>query len=245
MKLHSCYPALGNFSLSRLAITLDFESRASTRKASTELSEPHIMPPSSKIPRQIAGYNVIPLSLPPLPSFPQAATHYLYLAPHQPKIPTPTASRALFLVNVPFDSTASHIKHLLSAQIGLPAGRIEDVQFEGQREKSSGMDEASIPKVNQNKKSKKRKRGNSVGVIEDMKGASLPSVWDRELQTNGLTAVVLFVDRASMDAALKAVKSIRKEGDELVWGEGLGGNIPALGSASQSLIVCDLLASSC
>ena len=119
------------------------------------------------------------------------------------------------------------------------------MQFEGQREKSSGMDEASIPKVNQNKKSKKRKRGNSVGVIEDMKGASLPSVWDRELQTNGLTAVVLFVDRASMDAALKAVKSIRKEGDELVWGEGLGGNIPALGSASQSLIVCDLLANSC
>lgn len=190
------------------------------------------MPPSSKIPRQIAGYNVIPLSLPPLPSFPQAATHYLYVAPHQPKIPTPTASRALFLVNVPFDSTVLHIKHLLSAQIGLPAGRIEDVQFEGQRKKSSGIDEASTPKVNQNKKSKKRKRGNSVGVIEDMEGASLPSVWDRELQTNGLTAVVLFVDRVSMDAALKAVKSTRKEGEELVWGEGLGGDIPALGSAS-------------
>lgn len=189
------------------------------------------MPSSTKIPLQIAGYSVLPLSLPPLPSFPQAATHYLYLAPHQPKIPTHTASRSLFLVNVPLDSTELHIKHLFSAQIGLPAGRIEDVQFGGHRNKGSGMDEASATRVTQTKKSKKRKRGSSRGVIEDIEGASLPSVWDRELQTNGLTAVVLFVDRASMDAALKSVKSTRKESREPVWGEGLDGKVPALGSA--------------
>ena len=195
------------------------------------------MPSSTKVPLQIAGYDVLPLSLPPLPSFPGTSTHYLYIVPHQPKIPTPTASRSLFLVNVPFDSTEVHIKHLLSTQIGLPAGRIEDVRFEGQRRKVSGMDEASGLKAPQHKKNKKRKRRSSGGIIEDMEGAALPSVWDRDLQTNGLTAVVLFVDRASMDAALKAVKSTRKERREPVWGEGLDDKVPALGSASWSLIV--------
>lgn len=195
------------------------------------------MPSSSRIPLQIAGYDVLPLSLPPLPSFPEAAIHYLYLLPHQPKIPTPTASRSLFLVNVPFDSTENHVKQLLSTQIGLPAGRIEDVRFEGQRRKGSGIDEACGPKAFQNKKSKKRKRGSSAGIIGDME---LPSVWDRDLQTNGLTAVVLFVDRASMDAALKAVKSTRKERREPVWGEGLDDKVPALGSASWSLVVSNL-----
>ena len=202
------------------------------------------MSSSTKIPLQVAGYTVFLLSLPPLPSFPQAATHYLYLAPHQPKIPTPTASRSLFLVNIPFDSTGVHIKHLLSTQIGLPAGRIEDVQFEGQRRKHSGMDEASGLESSQHKKSKKRKRGKFRGTLEDMEGAALPPVWDRDLQTNGLTAVVLFVDRASMDAAFKAVKSMRKERREPVWGEGLEGKVPALGSASSSLITCDLLTNS-
>lgn len=203
------------------------------------------MPSSNKIPLQVAGYNVLPLSLPPLPSFPQAATHYLYLAPHQPKIPTPTTSRSLFLVNIPYDSTELHIKHLFSAQIGLPTGRIEDVQLEGQRRKGRGLDGASAPEVNRNKKSKKRKRVNSGGPIEDIEGASLPSVWDRELQTNGLTAVVLFVDRSSMDAALKAVKSTRKERMEPTWGEGLDGKVLALGSASWFLIVYNLLTNSC
>ena len=194
---------------------------------------------SIKVPLQVASYDILPLSLPPLPSFPEAATHYLYLCPHQPKIPNPTASRSLFLVNVPFDSTELHIKHLLSIQIGLPAGRIEDVRFDGQRKKVSGIEEASGVKASQHKKSKKRKRGSSGGSIEDIEGAALPPVWDRDLQTNGLTAVVLFVDRASMDAALKAVRSTRKERREPVWGQGLDDKVPALGSASWSLMVSD------
>ena len=202
------------------------------------------MPPSAQTPLQIAGYRIFPLSLPPLPSFPQAATHYLYLIPHQPKIPTPTASRSLFLVNVPFDATEIHIKHLLSTQLGLPAGRIEDVQFQGQG-RNSGMDDASGPKASSNTKSKKRKRASIGESLEDMEGSALPSVWDRDLRTNGLTAVVLFVDRASMDAAFKAVKVIRKDRREPIWGEGLEGKLPALGSASRSLVICHLPTSSC
>ena len=188
------------------------------------------MPSSMKFPLQVAGYNILPLSLPPLPSFPKPATHYLYLASHKPKIPTPTASRSLFLVNVPFDATEPHIKHLLSAQIGLPAGRIEDVQFANQRRKGGNGAEA---KPKQDKKGKKRKRGIDGADLEDVEGSALPSTWDRDLQYDGLTAVVLFVDRASMDAALKAAKALRKERIEPVWGEGIEDKVPALGSASR------------
>ena len=187
---------------------------------------------TTKIPLEIAGYTIFLLSFPPLPSFPVAATHYLYLAPHKPKVPTPTDPRSLFLVNIPFDSTEIHIKHLFSTQIGLPAGRIEEVQFEGQRRKDRGKDEASDPEASQHRKNKKRKRGRSGGNIEDMEGTALPPVWDRDLQINGLTAVVLFVDQASMQAAFKAVKVMRKERREPIWGEGLEGKVPALGSAS-------------
>ncbi len=192
--------------------------------------------PTSTTPLQIAGYAILPLSLPPLPSFPTAATHYLYLAPHQPKIPTATASRSLFLVNVPFDATEKHVKHLLSAQIGLPVGRIEDVQFEGQRKSGTAGEAFSNPKPA--RKGKKRKRGSDGDHLEDMEGAALPSVWDRELQTKGLTAVVLFVDRASTDTALKAVKAARKEKNEPVWGEGVDSLVSALGSASKSFCDC-------
>ena len=189
------------------------------------------MPSTTKIPLKVAGYNVMPLSLPPLPSFPKPATHYLYFAPHNPKIPTPTASRSLFLVNVPFDSTEQHIKHLFSAQVGLPAGRIEDVQFANQRRKGGNGEEV---KLKLDKKGKKRKRDSDGIDLEDTDGSALPSTWDRALHYNGRTAVVLFVDRASMDAALKAAKALRKERVEPVWGEGIEDKVPALGSASST-----------
>lgn len=187
---------------------------------------------TTSIPSQIAGYSVLPLSLPPLPSFPTPATHYLYVAQHQPKIPTATASRSLFLVNVPFDATETHIKGLFSQQLELPAGRVEDVQFEGQRRKAGGQNEVSTAGDKTEKKGKKRKRGSDGGKIEAIDGAALPSTWDRDLQSNGLTAVVMFVDRVSMDTALKALKRVRKEKKIPVWGKGVKADVPALGSAS-------------
>ena len=192
------------------------------------------MAPSGLTPHQIEGYTVLPLSLPPLPSFTTHATHYLYLAPHQPKIPSPTDVRSLFLVNIPFDSTETHFKHLFSTQIDLPAGRIEEVQFEGQRRQNNSEQEPQPIGRNAVKKGKKRKRGSEGGNLENVKGAALPSVWDRELQTNGLTAVVLFVDRTSKDAALKAVNTSLKEGRKIVWGDAIEDKLPALGSASKS-----------
>ena len=189
------------------------------------------MRPAPAVPSQIASYNVLSLSLPPLRSFPTRATHYLYVGPHQPKIPQPTAERSLFLFNVPFDATIIHLKHLLSLQIGLPAGRIEDVRFEGRRGADRYEEETAIGKQRLDVKGKKRKRGGKRVGAGYIQGAELPSTWDRDLMIGSLTAVVLFVDKGSVEAALKAVKRAQKEKTEPVWGEGVEDKVPALGSA--------------
>ncbi|KAL8920572.1 MAG: hypothetical protein Q9208_006194 [Pyrenodesmia sp. 3 TL-2023] len=186
------------------------------------------MAPNSTTPSEISGYRILPLSLAPLPSYPIPATHYIYLRPHQPKIPTPTAARSLFLVNVPFDATELHIKNLLSIQVGLPHGRIEEIQFAGSKSRVERVEDAPT-KPGNGKQGKKRKRGQEPGPTEEVNGTALPAVWDRELRKTGLTAVAVFVDRPSMDAAFKAVKRIRKDGTAPVWGEGSEGKVPALG----------------
>ncbi|KAI4188474.1 MAG: hypothetical protein LQ348_003916 [Seirophora lacunosa] len=186
--------------------------------------------PTSPTPLEIAGYTILPLSLPPLPSFPITATHHLYLRPHEPKLPTPTAPRSLFLVNIPFDSTEVHIKNLLSIQIGLPHGRIEEVKFAGSRSTAPKAQDV-VAKPSHGKQGRKRKRIHEDGAIEELEGTALPATWDRELRKDRLTAVVVFVDRPSMDAAFKAVRGIRKNGTPPVWGEGSEGKVPSLGSA--------------
>lgn len=190
------------------------------------------MAPISFTPFEISGYKILLLSLAPLPSYPVSAIHYLYLRPHEPKLPTPAAARSLFFVNVPFDATELHIKNLLSVQIGLPHGRIEEVQFAGSRRPLEGAGDA-IAKSGKEQRGKKRKRGHEIGPIDELEGIALPATWDRELRKDGLTAVVAFVDRPSMDAALKAVIRIRKDGTAPVWGEGSEGRVPPLGRASM------------
>lgn len=187
------------------------------------------MPSAKATPSSIAGYVVLPLSLPPLAAFPIPATHYLYIAPHEPKLPTPTAVRSLFLVNVPFDASEAHIKHLFSTQLGLSHGRIEDVQFAAEKRQVRSSEESLI--LASEKRGKKRKRPSHTGSIGEVEGAGLPQTWDRPLQINGGTAVIVFVDRASMDAAFKALKRSQKENRELVWEAGSDHSPPALGSA--------------
>ena len=187
----------------------------------------------ASVPTSIGGYVVLPLSLPPIPSFPTPTTHYLYLAPHEPRIPSPTASRSLFLVNVPFDATEAHIKHLFSSQLALSHGRVEDVQFEAYQKRGYHGDGAVVQPAQEEKRGKKRKRVTQAGPIEDEEDAALPETWDRKLQFNGGTAVVLFVDKASMNAALKEARKKRKEGRQIVWGEGIEEKLPKLGSTSK------------
>lgn len=191
------------------------------------------MPSPSPIPLQVSGYHVLSLSLPPLPSYPTCATHYLYIANHHPKISTPTAPRTLFLVNVPFDATDMHIKHLFSTQLGLPRGRIEDVYFEGERRKTEDHNLVVLNLPNELKRTKKRKRSAKEKSADQMEDTNLPLTWDRKLHGPGRTAEVKLVDRASMEAVIKAVKKARKDGTEPTWGEAVEAALPALGLPSM------------
>lgn len=178
------------------------------------------MAASTKIPLEISGYLILPLFLPPFPSFPTSATHFLYLAKHQPKIPTVSSSRSLFLVNVPFDATDAHIKRLFSTQLDLPNGKIEDVQFEGEKRAAPNVTVLPPPTTSTSAKNgKKRKRPVDAESPQEIEGADLPPTWDRQLRGFGRTAVVVFVDRASLDAAITAVKKSRKNMKKPIWRE--------------------------
>lgn len=190
------------------------------------------------IPLQISGYRVLEIALPPVAAYPTPATHYLYLRKHDPKLPTPLTPRSLFLVNLPIDATEAHLKQLFSSQLGLPSGRIENVQFEGSKGNILTLPEEGVSagagEADFTKKGKKRKRGNEGAAAIDLERNAFPDIWDRELHRSGSTAVMVFVDLASVDASLKAVSKARKIGKKLLWGEGTEGTLPALGSASVS-----------
>ncbi|RPB04547.1 hypothetical protein L873DRAFT_1729815 [Choiromyces venosus 120613-1] len=172
------------------------------------------MPP----PVQIPDYTTLPITLPPT-ALVEAATHYLYIRPHAPKQATPDDPRSLFVVNVPIDATSAHLRALFSS---IGGGRVDRVIFE-----SSGSGAAAT--------GGKRKRDDDEEDGEEGEGKG-EVVWDRKLRKSGSSAVVMFVDKASRDAAIRAAGKVSKKGkgkkvEEVVWGEGIGGglNIPALG----------------
>ncbi|KAK5154343.1 hypothetical protein LTR04_006057 [Oleoguttula sp. CCFEE 6159] len=183
-----------------------------------------------KVPLKVADYTVLPLAVPPLPTYPKQTIHYLYLRQHNPKVADADTPRSLFLVNVPIDTTEAHIRSLFADQLG--GARVEYAEFEGARSsrKTTAPVAPSVPA-----KGRKRKRGQD-GVGEDEEDvAKLPETWDRELRRSGSTAVVVFVDRASAEMALKETRRAAKGGKEVVWGKGVEGKVPALGSASMLL----------
>ncbi|MCJ1287261.1 Ribosomal RNA-processing protein 7 [Xylographa opegraphella] len=183
-------------------------------------------------PLKLADYIILPLLLPKLPSFGTQAVHYLYLHPHEPKIPTPSTSRSLFLVNVPCDATEIHVKYLCSEKLGIPSGRIEEVQFEGtMRRNRQGRDDvqASTGQLQTGKKSMKRKRGVDETRIDHTDEMRLPETWDRPIWHSGSNAVVVFVDRTSMETVIKAVRRVQKGGEKIIWGDRIEGKVPALG----------------
>ncbi|KAE9375507.1 hypothetical protein N431DRAFT_202238 [Stipitochalara longipes BDJ] len=178
---------------------------------------------------KIGEYAILPISIPPTPAYPKHTTHTLYLRPHAPKIPTANDERSLFVVNVPIDSTVAHLRGVFASLIG--AGRVEDVTFEHERKAVVPSREVGVV----GKANKKRKRGSES--TENHEVADLPQIWSRELRQSGSTAVVVFVDAKSVELALKAVrkfhKSSKKEKESPwpVWGDGLEGKVPKLGSA--------------
>ena len=47
--------------------------------------------------------------------------------------------------------------------------------------------------------------------------SSLPRVWDSEIHKSGAMAIVVFIDRASMDLTLKAARRAAKRGNAIPW----------------------------
>ncbi|THW14395.1 hypothetical protein D6D23_09400 [Aureobasidium pullulans] len=183
---------------------------------------------SSRVPASVNEYTIVPLSIPPTASFPQATKHYLYLRPNAPKIPTDNTPRELFAVNLPIDATEAHLRALFATHGG--GARVERVEFEGQR---TGK-KVTAP-VTSKSQSKKRKRGE-----EKEKLVELPEVWDRRVGGSGWTCVVTFVDVAAMEMGVKEVKKAVKGGEEIIWGEGVEGKVPGLGAASEFCFYSDL-----
>lgn len=178
---------------------------------------------SSRVPASVNDYTILPLTIPPTDSFPQATKHYLYLRPNAPKVATENTPRELFVVNLPIDATETHLRSLFATH-GAGA-RVERVEFEGTR---TGK-KLTAPVTS--KSGKKRKRGGD----SESKMAELPELWDRRVGRSGNTCVVVFVDASAAEMALKEVKKVVKAGKEVVWGAETGDKVPALGAASMSL----------
>lgn len=161
----------------------------------------------AKIPREVDGYIALPISLPVQKSFPKETKHYLYMRPHDPQIPDEDAPRSLFLVNIPVTTTVQSLRHLFTTQ--LEGGRIESVHF---AEKAPSQSSTAVTRS-----SRKRKRMTAEELEAGLDNYSLPKVFDSEIHQTGSTAIVVFVDRASMELSLKVARRAVKTGANIEW----------------------------
>ncbi|KAF2091013.1 hypothetical protein K490DRAFT_62344 [Saccharata proteae CBS 121410] len=170
----------------------------------------------SRAPTKVGDYAILPLTAPATPSFPQPTTHYLYIRPHAPKNPDADTPRSLFAVNLPIDATESRLRSLFAEQLG--GARIDHVDFEGVAPRKSTPAVGGSGTLNAGKK---RKRG---AVDPAASAIELPSTWDREILKSGSGAVLVFVDRASAEMAMKEVLRAAKKNAGIIWKgeEGLG-----------------------
>lgn len=177
-----------------------------------------------KIPPTVHDFVILPLRLPPQPSYPKEATHYLYLRANAPKVSTDDTPREVFLVNVPSDATETHIRSLFADQLG--GARIENVAFEGARV-GRGISAPVAPT-----QSKKRKRGiDENEATTEAEVGLLPETWERDIHRSGATAIVTFVDQASAQLALKEAKRATKSKRDITWGAGISSKSAPLGHA--------------
>ncbi len=173
----------------------------------------------AKVPRSVGDFVALPVEFAASAALPQPTKHYFYLKPHDPQVPDADASRSLFVANIPITATGLHLKHLFVQQ--LAAGRVERIEF---------SDNSEQPRTSSAKpQGRKRKRVTAEEAEAELEGHQLPNVWERTLHASGAHAVVVFVDRPSMEASLKAAKKAAKLGTQIVWGKGLEGKVPALG----------------
>jgi ribosomal RNA-processing protein 7 len=183
---------------------------------------------SASVPTKVQDFAVLSLALPPLPSYPKPATHYIYLRPDASKsieghdTDTP---RSLFVANIPIDSTEAAFRNLFKSLCG---ARLERVDFEGELRKP-GLVAVSGEAIVQGtlvtvpvevKRGKKRKRGGEpedVKVKKALEEMELPRTWDRETWKSGSNATVVFVDQTTRDLVLKECRRIAKRNGTVEW----------------------------
>lgn len=173
---------------------------------------------AKQVPAQVQDFTALPLRLPQQRSYQREATHYLYLRPNRPRVPTPDTEREIFLVNVPFDSTLQNLRILFADELG--GGRVEDVEFEETGAVGKGIKAPAVvgSEGGAGKKSKKRKRGaeeHAEGEGEEV--GQLPPTCERPLHRSGATAVLRFVDATSAALALRAASKAAKTGRPAQW----------------------------
>ncbi|KAJ3576796.1 hypothetical protein NPX13_g3582 [Xylaria arbuscula] len=173
-------------------------------------------------------FSTLPVSIPPLPSYPVNATHYIYLRRNAPKIATPDDSRSLYLANVPTDSTEAHFRALFSSLVG--AGRFESIAFEHDR-KSTKISHEPAQAERLARHHKKRKREDEeLQHQKEEAAAELPDTWPRELHRSGSSAIIVLADEKSVDLVLRAVNKLKKTKKYPVWGDAVKDGVPAFGA---------------
>jgi len=186
----------------------------------------------SPIPPTLGEFSVLPIAIPPLPSFPRAVTHYIYVRRNAPKVPTADDSRRLFLTNVPVDSTELHLRSLFASLVG--AGRFESATFGDQRKDSeSPVDAAPLAAARllaaHGNKKRKREDVEAAERAKEEKAAALPKTWSRALHPTGSTAVVQLADNKSVEQVFKAIAKLHKSKKYPSWPS--PEQVPKLGSA--------------
>lgn len=173
-----------------------------------------------KVAKEVGNFLALPVTLRSSLTTSEDAKHYIYVKPHDPKLADEDAARSLFLVNIPVTTTEEHLKHLFTTQ--LSAGRVRDVHFSEHAAGTSAV-------ATSTGRSKKRKRMTADEIEAGLDKHHLPIVYDRQVHASGSTAIVVFVDRPSMELSLKVARKVVKSGQELIWGEGIEDKLPSLG----------------
>jgi ribosomal RNA-processing protein 7 len=180
------------------------------------------LPDMANVPKNAGGFVVLPVEFPVSSVLPVPSKHYIYLKAHDPLIPDSNAARSLFIVNVPVTATELHFKHLFSSQ--LAAGRVERVDFNTPTT-TSRTDHAKTDIQS----GRKRKRVTEEDIQLELRLHQLPPVWTGTFHPSSSHALVVFVDRPSMEASLKAAKRAAKLSSRIIWGKGMEDRVPGLG----------------
>jgi ribosomal RNA-processing protein 7 len=184
----------------------------------------------------IGGFHILPISIPPVSSFPQSSIHHIYLRRNEPKTPTADDTRSLFVTNLPVDSTEPHIRALFASLIG--NGRFESITLEDDRKAIQNLPDSQPAQATRlashaNGKKRKRQEGEDAERAEEDRAARLPDAWARKIHQSGATGVVVLADGKSVDLVLKAVTKLHRTQKVPTWpsDQVVSKRVPSLGTS--------------